>query len=42
MLEHLTSRAQNRELEMQSCALFKDLRRSVEQQVDRDQAPPKK
>jgi hypothetical protein len=39
MLEHLTNRAQNRELELQSCTLFKDLRRSVDQQIQRgDQA----
>jgi hypothetical protein len=42
MLEHLTGKSDNRELDLQSCALFKDLHRSVQQQIERGDAAQKR
>lgn len=35
MLEHLNNKSQTRDMELQTCPLFKDLHRSVDQQVER-------
>jgi hypothetical protein len=35
MLEHLNNKSSTRDMELQTCPLFKDLHRSVDQQVER-------